>query len=672
MSYQPRTPSSFVAADGSPSYTFPLDNYEWETQQGLQVPVSGLVGAHYAYDHLGYRPGLSMPANERLRFDIQELSPTLVDSELDDMKSALFSIGRGRLFATDSVGVQRWAWARLVSMPTTRWRAGDIFKMATSLEFRRNSDWYGATQRFYEIDVGQGVQQAGFIWNNGNANVYNVELRLKSLANFQLKNGVVMTDGTRALATSGDGLAIFQSDTGIFRATTNLEPNGGFETNATGWATGGANTIVRSSEQKKFGSWSLKCTYQNSLTLAFDTLTLTAVAHSLSGWVYIPSGWDGGTVRISCANFTGISGTLVVDANMALRDQWQRLELPNVTPAGGDLVGNPLNFVAATNPSAGKFIYVDGGQVEAQVYPTPYVHTDGGTASRVATDIDTPVGSMNNTWGWCAMRVRLPYTDEQYDLAGLLAHFFDWRQDANNFINLYYDGDAKTFIGRIRSGGVIETVASAVQNFTAMSDFTVIFYWTLTQLGISINGGTFVTAVRAQAAPVLAVADFDIGHVAGLFQIDAYVRWMAFGTAEPPTNADAVVINGWGNTDPSRDDEQWPGLMSCIKVWTGDGVGSGTAYYTNPSITNFAPNYSVATTRDSVAAGDELKIDSGKFTVERSTDEGVTYANDMALVTRGALQSQLMLLEPGSNSLIIAGSAASNYVLEVRYYEAFK
>jgi hypothetical protein len=157
----------------------------------------------------------------------------------------------------------------------------------------------------------------------------------------------------------------------IAEETTNLPTNPSFETNTTGWATGGTNTITRSSEQAKFGSYSLKCTYQDTAALAYDSITLTAAAHSLSAWLFIPADYDGASVRVLFSGFASAVGTAAVAADMNIRDQWQRVEVPNYTPDAGDLNGL-IAVDAPSAPTAGKYIYLDAVQCEAKAYCTPY------------------------------------------------------------------------------------------------------------------------------------------------------------------------------------------------------------------------------------------------------------------------------------------------------------
>lgn len=168
---------------------------------------------------------------------------------------------------------------------------------------------------------------------------------------------------------------------------TNIVTNGGIETNTTGWAASGTNTIARSTEQAHSGAASLKITYSNSVTpmAVFEPpLVITDALHTFSYWVYVPTAWDGGQIKIrhltTIGGFTGSTATDEQYANMALVDQWQRISCV-VDPDAGDLSGR-LDVCTASAPTAGRFIYVDDAQVELGSVATPYIATDGASASR--------------------------------------------------------------------------------------------------------------------------------------------------------------------------------------------------------------------------------------------------------------------------------------------------
>ena len=147
-----------------------------------------------------------------------------------------------------------------------------------------------------------------------------------------------------------------------FVAPTNLVTNDGFETNTTDWST--EETIARSSEQAKYGTYSLKATRSGvgaASAWAYTAVTLTAVAHTATVWVYIPTAYDGGGFDLNFEAFTS-STTVSGSANMSLRDQWQPIQA-TITPDAGDLSGFLAIRSTGSDATAGKVIYIDGVQV---------------------------------------------------------------------------------------------------------------------------------------------------------------------------------------------------------------------------------------------------------------------------------------------------------------------
>jgi hypothetical protein len=185
-------------------------------------------------------------------------------------------------------------------------------------------------------------------------------------------------------------------------ATTNLVTNPSFETNTTGWATGGSNTIAQSADRAKEGSKSLKCTYQDNVALAYHAISLTAAAHSTGIWIYIPSSYSGGRVAINFVNFAGGVGDANTNADMTKRDQWQFVVVPGYTPDGGDLDGHVQVYNWGDVPTAGDFIYIDAVQCEAKAYATPYCDGSLGTgftwSGAAHASTSSRVGTYNNIY----------------------------------------------------------------------------------------------------------------------------------------------------------------------------------------------------------------------------------------------------------------------------------
>ena len=163
-------------------------------------------------------------------------------------------------------------------------------------------------------------------------------------------------------------------------AGTNLITNPSFETNTTGWDTGGTNVIAQSGTEAKFGAYSLKSTYKDNTILADFALTLTvSTTYHLSCWVYVPSGWDGGNIRIEGnEDYVGLANTYnhIYTEGTSTEGIWIYCETKLVIAA--DAIGE-IHIRATDAPAVDKFIYIDAVQVEANAsYATTYIDGDQG------------------------------------------------------------------------------------------------------------------------------------------------------------------------------------------------------------------------------------------------------------------------------------------------------
>ena len=74
--------------------------------------------------------------------------------------------------------------------------------------------------------------------------------------------------------------------------------------------------------------------------------------------------------------------------------------------------GAGSEFAAVRVAGVGRIVHIDGMQVEIQKVSTPYVETDGGTASRSDARIRADVsGLFTATQGWAAFRFRMGYAN---------------------------------------------------------------------------------------------------------------------------------------------------------------------------------------------------------------------------------------------------------------------
>lgn len=165
-------------------------------------------------------------------------------------------------------------------------------------------------------------------------------------------------------------------------AATNLITNGGAETNATGWvARNGSETVARSTAKSMFGSASVSVTLtaasvSEGVYHAFTGAASTQYSGGLSVWV--PVG-----ISVKIYGFDNV-GSFVGGMTAVGNNDWQRLSVTWTTGAGAATFR--LYARCETAAAAGVVYYVDGMQIEAGGYATPYIETNGGTAARTAVN----------------------------------------------------------------------------------------------------------------------------------------------------------------------------------------------------------------------------------------------------------------------------------------------
>lgn len=163
------------------------------------------------------------------------------------------------------------------------------------------------------------------------------------------------------------------------KGATNLVSNGGFETNTTGWAAFGAATLVgRNTTNKKFGAASCEVLCASSAQQGIRLTGITVAASTQ----YTYSAWILAAENINCVlTLTDnidqglASGNLAVPANA-----WTRISYTATTDSH---TTRDLRVEAKDSVGAHTF-YVDGVQLELGAVATPYIETDGATASRSA------------------------------------------------------------------------------------------------------------------------------------------------------------------------------------------------------------------------------------------------------------------------------------------------
>jgi type IV pilus assembly protein PilA len=379
-------------------------------------------------------------------------------------------------------------------------------------------------------------------------------------------SGNEITDATRATNVQGDGRSN-DSSTGVWEGTTNLATNGGFESTMTGWSAIGG-TVTRDTTFSKFGAASLKTLTTGTGAIQGprrqDLGGLVAnTTYTYSVWAWTPAGihfgieidfGDGGGTFVNAAFIRDLIGT----------GGWSRFSVTGTS--GANVAQAALYFSTENDPTigAGVAFWIDGVQLEQKSFATPYVETNGATATRSsAAGVQAPSSLLNATQSWVAMRLRVgvPGTgDSQFHA------LFDWHVDANDQYLLAVRTGAAFEIERSHGGVNPEIDSPATWNVGDV--LTIVAGWTAGGLQLSVNGSAFQTISSSTSVPTGLPANFEIGK-GRVSNADGDVVWFACGTGTL-ADADATTINAFGNNDPkvssfpstSRADFVWNGVSS--------------------------------------------------------------------------------------------------------------
>jgi hypothetical protein len=91
----------------------------------------------------------------------------------------------------------------------------------------------------------------------------------------------------------------------------------------------------------------------------------------------------------------------------------------------------------------------------------------------------------------------------------------------------------------------------------------------------------------------------------------------------------------------------------------------------DPSLANTTTGFTISTTRDLTNANHEIRIDTGRWAVEWSTDDGATYASDWQFASLGSGQVGMMRLVPGANSFTLTTGGSPNVTVEWSFFARY-
>jgi hypothetical protein len=667
----PAWPIRLERVDGT-GIDIPSNALEWETRQELRVAFSQVPLVDYAVDHLGSRRAPRGVAEEVIRFIAVHPDAQRLEDWLKQLRGFVVSLSVGKLWVRDATGTLYWALVRPIALPEMTYGIEQMRIMPVSLRLQRFSDWY--TDREQRLThIVRASPDNILVISQGTVETRKLVLTLRPepIQSGLTVSGTVITDALRSQTTPAhfDGRQP-ESSIGIWSSTTNLVPNGSFETNTNGWIGSGA-TISRDTTRAVHGIACLRVVTNGGssgqgATTPEGTSGIPVTAESS----YTASAWvsGGAPVRINIvwynASGTSIGGSAGAFATPG--SSWIRLVASGVAPTGAAYASVRIETSSTTSVT----FYVDAVQLENLPFPTPYVHTDGATASRSSGNLILPAPVINElldeAQGWVAMRIRPSLTQLP---SGYGMYLFSWRNSwTGPFLNmrLGLGGTDSNLLLQSNPGGSVSLAPSV----TPGQGYTVVAAWTPSQLGLSWNGGAFVTAARSDI-PDLSTVQANLGqqwNTDSQRALNGELLWVAMGTGTL-TDDDAAALAALGDTDPTP--TNFPEAAQLTALWNCTATSTSIV---KPKIESVSTALWIQSLRTLNNWQQRIELDVLNYRVRYSADGGRTWSNDWPNIALGPAQADLLLLTPGSNIVVVTLDPASvNPALwvDVRWHDAF-
>lgn len=172
-------------------------------------------------------------------------------------------------------------------------------------------------------------------------------------------------------------------EAGIGKPTgaTNLITNGGFETDTTGWSVVGTATIARSTAASLFGSASLLVNppaNNDGTSFAGTGNAGQGDTYTASGFVKAVTAGDEGQLQVFIVN-TGGTFEIFSTTVEIVAAAWTRFTF---TFTWAETLHTGWVLTVRDASGGGKDFYLDGVQYESGSVATPYIETDGASATR--------------------------------------------------------------------------------------------------------------------------------------------------------------------------------------------------------------------------------------------------------------------------------------------------
>jgi hypothetical protein len=239
-------------------------------------------------------------------------------------------------------------------------------------------------------------------------------------------------------------------------------------------------------------------------------------------------------------------------------------------------------------PSAGAMFWTAEGSgyntpTADGLFSTPYVHTNGSTATRPAARAQASPALLSAARGCVVARVRMGTPPAaRASVAGAVAVLSDGT--LNNRIGVY--AGKNEWITRRVAAGVLGASPQLVDLYNLGDERTVVLSWDAVNLNVSIGGGSYQTAGNAGT---FTPSVLDIGNQLGGNAWDGEVLWIALGAA-PVASTDLFTLAAMSGA-PVADDFALV-LGPSYSFWSADTLAALSAYVSAAPYNLAAPTIS--------------------------------------------------------------------------------